>query len=160
MIKAQDGCLYRKVSSEVVTLLLTFHVECGMRNLQCLPEGTTLLYSLASGEAKGAIITGKLAKYLCLCTNIPKLTKLTPMCALSSQFWGSSKEKASSVPQHLLYFDCHAAVYARAVSYKCSLSIQKENTQFCNGLQNPVFKKHLSIYTVCFFWQFPMTIVL
>lgn len=57
-------------------------------------------------------------------------------------------------------FDCSAAVYVRAVSYKPSLSIQKETTQFCNGVQNPVFKKHLSIYTVSFFWQFPVTIVL
>lgn len=55
---------------------------------------------------------------------------------------------------------CSAAVYVKAVSYKRSLSIQKETTQFCNGVQNPVFKKHLSIYTVCFFWQFPVTIVL
>lgn len=47
-------------------------------------------------------------------------------------------------------FDCHAAVYGSAVSYKCSLSIRKENTQFCNGVENPVFIKHLSVYTVCF----------
>lgn len=132
--------------------------ECEIRNLQCLPESTNSLQRLDSWEAEGVIRTGKLGKIIIFVNKCSQINKVTT-CGLYSGFFEIRHRRR--LPLFLKTwsaFDCHAAVYGRAVSCKCSSSIGNENTQFCNGVENPVFKNHLSIYTglvgCLFFWQF------